>query len=61
MQCLKCKYPDSRVVSTDYIEHKNIIQRRRECLRCSGRFTTQERMRDSNPLMVDSPFIGINK
>lgn len=49
MQCIKCKYPDSRVVSTDHNDRKNLIQRRRECLRCGSRFTTHEKMRDGKP------------
>jgi transcriptional repressor NrdR len=49
MQCTKCKYPDSRVVSTDHYDLKHLIQRRRECLRCGTRFTTHEKMREPKP------------
>jgi len=45
MQCFKCKYPESRVVKSRIDDLKNIIQRRRECLRCGNRFTTQEQMK----------------
>lgn len=51
MQCSKCKYPDSKVVYSDYHEVKNLIKRRRECLRCGARFTTHEHVReDKNPI-----------
>lgn len=46
MQCLKCKYPDSRVVKSLHDDMKNLIQRRRECLRCGARFSTQEKLRE---------------
>lgn len=46
MQCPKCKYSDSHVVKTTLDDRKNLIQRRRECLRCGNRFTTHEKMRD---------------
>lgn len=48
MQCPGCKYPDSRVVSTDHNDFKNRIERRRECLRCANRFTTHEQLRVPN-------------
>lgn len=45
MNCLHCKYPDSRVVDTRRNDLKNHVERRRECLRCGGRFTTHEQLR----------------
>lgn len=46
MQCVKCHYPDSRVVKSLHHETHDYIQRRRECLRCGERFTTREELRD---------------
>jgi transcriptional repressor NrdR len=46
MQCVACKYPDSRVVKSLDHEQKNLVERRRECLRCGARFTTHEKMRE---------------
>ena len=46
MDCMHCKYPDSRVVYTKHNDFKAHIERRRECLRCGGRFTTHEKLRD---------------
>jgi transcriptional repressor NrdR len=46
MKCISCDYPDSHVVSSEKKETNNLIRRRRECLRCGVRFTTQEKYRD---------------
>jgi transcriptional repressor NrdR len=46
MQCMSCRYPYSRVVETRRNENKNLIMRRRECIKCGERFTTQEAFRD---------------
>ena len=46
MQCTGCKYPDSHVVRTISNDRSNVIERRRECLRCGLRFTTYERLRE---------------
>lgn len=53
MQCSKCDYAHSRVVSTDHHEKKNLIQRRRECLRCGTRFTTHEKYREPKKPLDD--------
>lgn len=44
MRCPKCKNMDSKVVDSRIIEEGTIIRRRRECERCSYRFTTFERI-----------------
>ena len=44
MDCLSCKYPDTRVVYTRLVD--NATTRRRECLRCGARFTTQENLKE---------------
>lgn len=46
MQCIYCKYPDSHVVTTWEDSIRNIIKRRRECLKCGMRYTTEEKLRD---------------
>ncbi|HHT9109603.1 MAG TPA: NrdR family transcriptional regulator [Candidatus Brocadiaceae bacterium] len=47
MQCRNCKYPDSRVVETTKDDRCNQIYRRRECVKCGVRFTTQENLRST--------------
>lgn len=47
MQCKYCDYPESRVVETNKDNNANQIYRRRECIKCGARFTTQEHFRDN--------------
>jgi transcriptional repressor NrdR len=47
MQCKTCNYPDSRVVETKRDEKTNQVYRRRECIKCGMRYTTQEHFRDN--------------
>lgn len=42
MNCPFCRQADSRVVDSRPIEDGSAIRRRRECVTCSRRFTTQE-------------------
>lgn len=51
MKCPSCGFSESRVVDSRPSEDGAAIRRRRECLQCSRRFTTYERMGD-NPLIV---------
>ena len=51
MQCPYCDNEDTRVIDSRLSEGKDAIRRRRECLRCSKRFTTYER-REPLRLMV---------
>jgi transcriptional repressor NrdR len=44
MQCPFCQHTDSRVLESRSAESGQSIRRRRECLVCSGRFTTYERI-----------------
>lgn len=44
MDCLHCKYPDTRVYKT--IKDDCLTTRRRECMRCGARFITHEKLRD---------------
>ena len=44
MQCPFCQHTDSRVLESRSAESGHSIRRRRECLSCSRRFTTYERI-----------------
>lgn len=46
MYCKNCHYPDSHVVQVYKHDLKELIERRRECLRCGARFTTHEKLRE---------------
>ena len=45
MYCPECQHPDTKVV--DSRESNDSVRRRRECLHCTGRFTTYERVYNS--------------
>jgi transcriptional regulator NrdR family protein len=47
MNCKQCDYPNSRVVETNIDDRLNQIYRRRECVKCGVRFTTQEHYREN--------------
>lgn len=51
MKCPSCGYTESKVVDSRPSDDGYTIRRRRECLECSFRFTTYERIIDS-PLLV---------
>lgn len=51
MQCPFCRAIDSKVVDSRSTSDKTRIRRRRECLKCGGRFTTYEII-ESNPIVV---------
>lgn len=42
MRCPKCTFHDSKVVDTRPGKNESLIRRRRECLKCSHRFSTVE-------------------
>lgn len=44
MRCPFCQYPDNRVLESRSAEAGQSVRRRRECLKCSRRFTTYERI-----------------
>ena len=50
MRCPSCGIDDSRVVDSRTVDGG--IRRRRECLRCTSRFTTYERVEQTPPLVV---------
>ncbi|MDQ6837709.1 MAG: transcriptional regulator NrdR [Actinomycetota bacterium] len=51
MRCPQCASADDRVVDSRTVEDGASIRRRRECLGCSRRFTTYERLEEA-PLTV---------
>ena len=51
MRCPNCSYLDSKVVDSRPSDDGMTIRRRRECLSCGRRFTTDERLGES-PLTV---------
>ena len=51
MKCLNCDYEDSKVVDSRSVQQGISIRRRRECNKCSFRFTTYEYIL-TNPVMV---------
>lgn len=50
MQCPYCGYDDSRVI--DSRDVNDSVRRRRECLECSARFTTYERLQPTGLFVV---------
>ncbi len=51
MRCPFCGYEESKVVDSRPTEENEKIRRRRECLKCSSRFTTYEVI-ETVPIMV---------
>ncbi len=44
MKCPYCSYGETKVVDTRESENGSFVRRRRECIKCSKRFTTYERI-----------------
>ncbi|WP_234122142.1 transcriptional regulator NrdR [Clostridium hydrogenum] len=51
MKCPFCGYSESKVVDSRSTEDSMAIRRRRECLKCSRRYTTYEKVEDI-PILV---------
>ncbi|MBI4278150.1 MAG: transcriptional repressor NrdR [Armatimonadetes bacterium] len=51
MHCPYCGHEETRVLDSRPAEEGAAIRRRRECVKCTRRFTTYERV-DATPLMV---------
>jgi transcriptional repressor NrdR len=51
MRCPFCSHEETKVVDSRVSEGQDAIRRRRECLSCTQRFTTYERI-EEQPLMV---------
>lgn len=52
MRCPACRATDNRVVDSRLGKEGDVIRRRRECERCSRRFTTHERVEEYLPSVV---------
>lgn len=59
MQCPFCKAPDTRVIDSRLAEDGTQVRRRRECEKCSGRFTTFEKAQVAMPYVIKRE--GINE
>ena len=51
MKCPHCSHPEDHVIDSRPVDTASVIRRRRECLKCTRRFTTYERV-ESMPLVV---------
>ena len=52
MRCPYCTSLDNKVVDSRMGKEGESIRRRRECLKCEGRFTTYERVEEMLPLVI---------
>ena len=52
MKCPKCGNFDNKVLDTRAQAEGDVIRRRRECIKCSYRFTTQETLLKVFPMVV---------
>ncbi len=52
MKCPFCGFSDTRVIDSRLGKEGNNIRRRRECMECTRRFTTYERVEEILPLVV---------
>jgi transcriptional repressor NrdR len=52
MKCPECGFLDDKVLETRIQKDGQIIRRRRECLQCKSRFSTQENLMSSLPYVV---------
>lgn len=52
MKCPFCQNPESRVIDSRLSTESDLIRRRRECEKCTRRFTTYERVEEILPMVV---------
>ncbi len=52
MRCPYCGSTEDKVVDSRTIKEESVIRRRRECLACSRRFTTYERIEEAAPVVI---------
>ena len=52
MRCLGCSGMENKVIDSRLNKEGTVIRRRRECLSCSERFTTYEKLERSLPLLI---------
>ena len=52
MKCPNCGYEEDKVLESRPSSDKKSIRRRRECLKCSGRFTSYERVEEATLMVI---------
>ena len=52
MKCPSCSGMENKVIDSRLNKEGNVIRRRRECLSCTDRFTTYEKLERSLPLLI---------
>ena len=52
MRCPYCSFEETQVIDTRETENLEATRRRRECLKCSKRFTTYERVEEADIMVV---------
>ena len=52
MKCPECKKSESKVIESRELYDGELIRRRRECLKCQMRFTTYERITESELFVI---------
>jgi transcriptional repressor NrdR len=52
MKCPFCSHQENKVVDSRISHNGDITRRRRECLSCSSRYTTYERVEELMPLVI---------
>lgn len=52
MKCPFCHETDNRVIDSRISKDGDMVRRRRECLKCTRRFTTYERVEETMPLVI---------
>lgn len=52
MRCPKCNYIESKVVDTRPTDDGTKIRRRRECMECGHRFTTYEKIEETQIVVI---------
>jgi len=52
MKCPFCGHIEDKVIDSRSSKEGDVIRRRRECLKCEGRFTSYERIEEILPLVI---------
>ncbi|GAB4541002.1 MAG: transcriptional regulator NrdR [Thermodesulfovibrionia bacterium] len=52
MKCPFCGHLEDRVIDSRQSREGDVIRRRRECMRCEGRFTSYERIEEVMPSVI---------
>lgn len=52
MRCPFCNHLEDKVIDSRQSKDGDVIRRRRECLKCDGRFTSYERIEDILPHVI---------